>query len=77
MGSAVQQAPRKVRVTANVIPPDRSELSSAVVPCGPNCASVVVTEVIASPPHWSPGAPVIPTAVATNAWSTCSGYVAP
>jgi hypothetical protein len=67
-GSAAQQAPLKVRVAANVIPPDRSVLSSAVVPCGPNCAIEVVTEVMASPPHWSTGAPVIPTAVATNAW---------
>jgi hypothetical protein len=50
-----------------IIPPDRSVLFSPVVPCGPNCAIVVVTEVLTSPPHWSTGAPVMPTAVATNA----------
>jgi hypothetical protein len=41
-------------------------LFSAVVPCGPNCAIVVLTEVIAAPLHRSHGAPVKPTAVATN-----------
>ena len=28
-----------------------------MVPCGPNCAIVLVTEAIAWPTHWSPGAP--------------------
>jgi hypothetical protein len=67
--------PRKVRVTAINIPPDRSVLFSAVVPFGPNCASVVLTEVIAAPLHRSPGAPVMPTAVAINAWRNSSPYI--
>ena len=58
------------RVTAIIILTDRSVLFSAVVPCGPNCASVVLTEVIAAPLHSSHGAPVMPTAVANNARET-------
>ena len=66
MGVAVQQVPNNERVTATFTP-DGYGLFSAEVPCGPIRAAKVVTEVIASPLHWSPSAPVNPAAAAPNA----------
>ena len=68
MGVVVQQVPNKERVTTTFIS-DRYGLFSAEVPFGPIRASKVLTEVIACPLHWSPSAPVNPTAKATNAKS--------
>ena len=66
MGVTVQQVPNNERVTVTFTS-DRYRLFSAEVPFGPIRATKVVTEVLASPLHWSPSAPVNPTAAAPNA----------